>query len=549
MFIDELKSQKNSALVSLLAENQKPYKSEVWVADLGNGQYKNPVLYADYSDPDVCRVGNDYYLTASSFSNTPALPILHSKDLVNWEIIAYAQLSLDERFSVPNHGDGVWAPSIRYHDGEFYIYYGDPDVGILMTKTRDVRGAWSPLTIVKAGKGLIDACPLWDDNGKVYLVHGYAGSRAGMKSMLAIFEMSPDGTQAITPDRVVFDGHNAQPTIEGPKFYKRNGYYYIFAPAGGVKPGWQLAMRSENVYGPYSEKTVLAQGKSNINGPHQGAWVTSPDGKEDWFLHFQDLYAYGRVVHLQPMTWVNDFPVIGIDPDGDGCGEPVTKHKKPSFAVSQAISTPAESDDFDNPTLGLQWQWQANSNPLWYYLNIRESYIRLFAWETATNSLWGASNLLLQKLPAPEFTASTKLTFSPYKNGERAGLTVFGMDYAAIVIEKAAAGLEIKQVVCKNADNGKTETTAETVKATSNTVYFRVVVKQTATHNSDKINQPRAHCTFYYSIDGNKFTKLGEEFEAREGKWIGAKVGIFCQRPVRSNDSGFADVDWFRIEK
>ncbi|MEI8086980.1 MAG: glycoside hydrolase 43 family protein [Paludibacter sp.] len=529
------------------------YVSKVWVSDLGNGNYKNPVLYADYSDPDVCRVGTDYYMVASSFGNTPGLPILHSNDMVNWTIIGYAlqKMEPEERFNALQHGNGVWAPSIRYHNNEFYIYFGDPDAGIYMLKSSNPAGTWSPLTLVKAGKGLIDACPLWDEDGKAYIVHGFAGSRAGMKSVLGIFEMIPDGTKAITDSRLVFDGHPINTTTEGPKFYKRNGFYYIFCPAGGVKPGWQLALRSKTVYGPYEEKRVLAQGKSDINGPHQGAWVDTPDGKQDWFFHFQDLYAYGRAVLLQPMKWVNDWPVMGEDKDGDGCGTPVSTYKKPDVGKTYPIATPAENDEFDGRTLGLQWQWQANANPLWYYPAGEKGYLRLFAWELigAAKNLWDAPNLLLQKFPAPNFNVTTKLSFSPYKIGERAGLVVMGQDYATLTIESTEKGFVLNQTSAKNVSRGTSETINSSLPLASPTIYLQVEVKQTKALNKENILEPKANCTFNYSLDGIKYIPLGNAFAAWEGKWIGAKVGIFCQRPQPLNDSGYADFDWIRFDK
>lgn len=552
-FVEGLKQQKISTLTNELKENMKPYVSKVWVSDLGNGNYKNPVLYADYSDPDVCRVGNDYYMVASSFANTPGLPILHSKDLVNWTLISYAIQNLTplNRFSSMQHGNGVWAPSIRFHNNEFYIYYGDPDAGIYMTKSKTIDGNWSPIYLVKEGKGLIDPCPLWDENGRAYIVHGFAGSRAGMKSVLAIFEMTPDGTKAITDDRLVFDGHPNQNTVEGPKFHKRNGYYYIFAPAGGVKPGWQLALRSKNIYGPYDEKMVMAQGKSDINGPHQGAWIDTPDGKEDWFMHFQDLYAYGRAVLLQPMRWVNDWPVIGEDKDGDGCGTPVSTYKKPNVGKTYPIATPIESDEFDGNTLGLQWQWQANYNPLWYYPAANNGYLRLFAWNLIgeAKNLWDAPALLLQKFPAPNFTATTKLSFSPFKVGERTGLVIMGQDYATLSIENTATGLVLNQTNCINSAGGKNEIINASTALEKSEIYLRVQVQQSKTLNKENIMQPKASCTFSYSLDGKKFMEIGNTIAAWEGKWIGAKVGIFCQRPAPLNDSGYADFDWFRIEK
>ena len=458
-------------------------------------------------------------------------------------------MTTEERFNSLQHGNGVWAPSIRFRNNEFYIYFGDPDAGIYMTKTTDPAGVWSPLTLVKEGKGLIDSCPFWDEDGKAYVVHGFAGSRAGMKSVLGIFEMTADGTKALTESRLVFDGHPNNSTTEGPKFYKRNGFYYIFCPAGGVKHGWQLALRSKNIYGPYEEKRVLAQGKSDINGPHQGAWVDTPDGKEDWFLHFQDVYAYGRVVHLQPMSWKNDWPVIGIDKNGSGCGTPVTTFKKPNVGKTYPVETPAESDEFDGQTLGKQWQWQANSNPLWYFCAGEKGYLRLFAWQLSgeANNLWNAPNLILQKFPAPDFVATTKMTFSPYKKGERAVLVIMGLDYAALTIENAATGLTLNQIECLNADKNTPEKINASLSLSQNTIFLRVKVIQSKAINKDGINEPKANCSFSYSLDGNEFIPIGEKFIAREGLWIGAKVGLFCTRPKPLNDSGYVDVDWFRI--
>jgi len=534
--------------VSTVAQNV----SKVWVSDLGNGTYKNPVLYADYSDPDVCRVGNDYYMVASSFACTPGLPILHSNDLVNWTIIGYAlqQMEPEERFKTMQHGNGVWAPSIRYHNKEFYIYFGDPDAGIYMTKASDPTGVWSPITLVKAGKGLIDSCPFWDEDGKAYMVHAFAGSRAGMKSVVGIFEMTPDGTKALTESRLVFDGHPVNTTVEGPKFYKRNGYYYIFCPAGGVKPGWQLALRSKSVYGPYEEKRVLAQGKSDMNGPHQGAWVDTPDGKQDWFLHFQDLYAYGRAVLLQPMKWVNDWPVMGSDPENTGCGTPVSTYKKPNVGKTYPIATPVESDEFNTQTLGLQWQWHSNSNPLWSFCAGDRGYLRLFAWQLIgeARNLWNAPNLLLQKFPAPDFSTDTKVTFTPKVKGERAGIVVMGFNYASLTIENSESGLILKQITCAKADKGSPETIHASKPLTQSTVFLRVEVRQTKAMNNDGIMEPEGTCTFSYSLDGKIYTPIGETFIAREGMWIGAKVGLYCSRPKASNDSGYVDVDWFRVD-
>ncbi len=512
--------------------------SKVWTPDLGNGQYKNPVLYADYSDPDVCRAGNDYYLTASSFNAIPGLPILHSKDLVNWRIIGHALLRQPpfEHFERPQHGNGVWAPSIRYHQGEFYIYYPDPDFGIYMIKAKQAAGPWTAPVMVKAGKGLIDPCPLWDDNGDVYLVHAYAGSRAGIKSILTINRMNSEGTTVTDDGILVFDGHDAHPTLEGPKLYKRNGYYYIFAPAGGVSTGYQLVLRSRNIYGPYEEKIVMDQGSTPVNGPHQGAWVALPSG-EHWFLHFQDQEAYGRVVHLQPMRWINDWPVIGADKDGDGKGEPVLTHKKPNVGKEWPAVTPQESDECNTPTLGLQWQWHANPKATWMMRAANLSYMRLFADKIPDNArnYWEVPNLLLQKFPAAQFTVTTKLTFKPRLEGDRTGLIIMGASYAYLSLTRKGDAIAIDYRTCKQADKGAAETSQILGKCNGTDIYLRVKVTKGGI------------CTFSYSEDGKQFSAINETFTAVPGRWIGAKVGLFCTRTRQTNDSGFADIDWFRI--
>lgn len=516
-----------------------PYVSKVWVADNRDGTYKNPVIYADYSDPDIIRLGDDYYMTASSFSCIPGLPILHSRDMVNWTIIGHAlQKYPDDHFSKPQHGNGVWAPSIRYHNNYFYIYWGDPDIGIFMVKSRTPTGPWENPVLVLPGKGLIDPCPLWDDDANAYLVHAWAKSRAGFNSLLTVRKMNPEGTKASPEGTTVFDGREHNPTVEGPKFYKRDGFYYIFAPAGGVKEGWQLVLRSKNIYGPYEDKIVLDRGTTTVNGPHQGGWVETPAG-QSWFIHFQDIGAYGRVVHLQPVEWIDDWPVMGIDEDKDGKGQPVMRFSKPRVKGDCPVITPAESDEFNTGSLGLQWQWQANPQSSWYALMSQTGYLRLFAINQAEQqiNLADVPNVLLQKFPAPDFTATTKIKLNANGDGKRAGLVIMGSDYACVYITKNNQRFSLAGAVCANAlQNGK-EQVIEEQPLQTDTVYLRV-----------KVLSPDARCRFSYSIDGNRFVPVGNEFKAKPGKWIGAKVGLFAVSLMNAETSGYADFDWFRIE-
>lgn len=528
-------SFRSAALLLVFAAGSA--SAEVWQPDLGNGMYRNPIIQADYSDPDVVRVGEDFYMTASSFNCVPALPILHSKDLVNWTLINHAvdRLPPFDVFARPQHGNGVWAPAIRYHDGWFYIFWGDPDFGIYMVKTQDPASEWESPHLVRGASGWIDPCPFWDDDGKAYLVHAFAGSRAGNKSIVVLHEMAPDGSKLLDDGVLVFDGHDDHPTIEGTKMHKRDGYYYILAPGGGVAQGWQAMLRSRNIYGPYEDRIVLHQGDTDVNGPHQGAWVELENG-QDWFIHFQEKQPYGRIVHLQPARWEDGWLMMGKDTNADGIGEPVSTWKKPDVGKPYPAQAPQTSDEFNEPRLSLQWQWQANPEALWSFPTAM-GFLRMnpAILPVGMKNLWEAPNLLLQKMPAEEFTATTQLIFHHHFDGERTGLIVMGRDYAGLFLEQEDGNLLMKQVSCYDAESGEPENVVASMPVEQRQIRLRVKVSA------------GGKCQFSYSLDGVAFRNFGEEFQAREGKWIGAKVGIFCARNEHENDGGYADYDWFRI--
>ncbi len=511
--------------------------AKAWVPDLGNGKYKNPIIYADYSDPDVIRVGNDFYLVSSSFDQIPGLPILHSKDLVNWTIIGHALLRQPPYnvYSKVQHGNGAWAPSIRYHKGDYYIYYPDVDFGIYMVKAKNPAGPWSIPVLVQAGKGLEDPCPLWDNDGKAYLIHAFAGSRAGIRNLLVLNRMNPEGTKVLDEGVIVYDGHEKDPGVEGPKLYKRNGYYYIFAPAGGVKLGWQIVLRSRNIYGPFERRVVMKQGTTSINGPHQGAWVETKSG-ESWFIHFQDRGAYGRVDLLEPMKWKDGWPIIGVDPSGSGIGQPVLTYRMPNVGKTYSIKVPQTSDEFNSLRLGMQWQWQANPGATWLFTS-GDGNLRLYAQivPDSIKNLWGVPNILMQKFPAEQFTATVKFRFHPLLNEDKVGFIVMGASYAYLSLIKKEDGIYLCYSTCLHADKGKPEKTEVISKLSDSTTYFRVKVTKGAL------------CEFSFSTDGLNFTNAGKPFTAVPGRWIGAKVGMFCTSREKSNDSGYADFDWFRV--
>lgn len=517
-------------------------KTTMWNADLGNGMYKNPILYADYSDPDACRAGEDYFMIASSFCNAPGLPVLHSKDLVNWKVVNYILPKVpEERYDKPVHGCGVWAPAIRYHDGTFFACFPMPDEGIYMSTTKDPFGTWSEPVNIRPGAGWIDPCPFWDEDGRAYLVAGVAKSRIGYKSVLHMIEMQPDGMGLIGEAKVVFDGNlNEQETIEGPKLYKRNGWYYIFAPAGGVKTGWQTVLRSRNIFGPYEYRVVMRQGDTPINGPHQGAWVDTVTG-EDWFLHFQDVYAAGRIIHLQPMSWKEDWPIIGIAKDGNDYGEPVLNYRKPNVgeaAKEAEIFEPDASDDFSKKTLGLQWQWNANPKEDWYKLTSEGLCLKAVKQEEKIKH-GDYPNLLLQKWPAPEFICDTTLSLSGLKANEEAGVISMGVKYALLSVARNEEGMVEASFINGEQKYGKilVESTEETSTSLgtmvfaddSETITVRMSVHRVGTQDlSEKEkNFPLEEVVFEYSTNGTDYKKAGS-YMAAAGRWVGVKSGVYC---------------------
>ncbi|MCR5229930.1 MAG: glycoside hydrolase 43 family protein [Solobacterium sp.] len=530
-------------------------------------RFQNPVLFADYSDPDVIRVDDRFYLTASSFNYVPGLPVLVSEDLVHWKLENYAlerisedpcrgiphdnSTAVGERFEIPRHSEGVWAPAIRFHDGKFYIFYGMPDEGIYMVCTEDPLGKWAEPVCIYRAKGFIDPCPWWDEDGRAYVIHAYAKSRIGFKSRLGIFEITPDGQKALTEDRFIFEGNDPDlpaMTIEGPKVYRRNGWYYILSPAGGVRRGWQLALRSKDIYGPYECRIVMEQGDTLINGPHQGALVDSPDGRE-WFLHFQDRGLYGRICHVQPVVWENDWPVIGNDANHDGIGNPVYEYDLPVSGKSGGGLV--SSDEFENNRPGLQWQWMGNLRESPYGETERENGLCLKALNLSAEEepvLWHCSNVLTQKLIMPEFCMDIHADASKLEDGCRAGVIMMGGQYTALYVQREQGTCSVCLAESSGDDKTKTETVLasfeispeDAADMTFRMVFVRSSKAEVSADGSIRMIHNRKDL-YFESVDSEKpelrmffrsgqgsFTDSGCRFVPSDHTWVGAKTGIFA---------------------
>ena len=490
----------------------------------------NPVLDADWPDPDVIRVGADYWMIASSFHRAPGLPVLRSQDLVTWEHVTNAlpALTPTEHYSLPRRGSGVWAPSIREHDGRFHIVYPDPDHGILVLDAPHPAGPWSEPRLLLAGRGLIDPCPLWDEDGRAYLVHGWARSRARVKNRLSLLEVTPDLSAALSPSQVIIDGADlpGMLTLEGPKAYRQDGWYWIYAPAGGVADGYQVVFRSRDLHGPYEHRIVLEQDSSPVNGPHQGALVDDVHG-DWWFVHFQDRGVFGRVTHVQPVRFDEEgWPHMG-EPIDEVRGRPVDvvpplgrRGEAPADEPEESAlpyDEPLRSDDFRTAELHPRWHWQANPQPSWHRCG--EGRLDLAFGPSPRGDLRDLPAVLGQQLPGQPSSWATTLQLPAAASAgttgtERAGLVVLGHSYAWAGLRRDAEGIALVH-------GTMTEDSAD---------------EETRTHRVLSVD-PTAEASVRLELDVDaagritlraEGTVLLEGWQAAKGHWVGAEVGLFA---------------------
>ena len=478
-------------------------------------RYTNPILFGDYSDPDVIRVGDDFYMVSSSFTYLPGIPVLHSRDLVHWEIIGHAAHSLPfSRYDRPAHKCGTWAPSIRWHHGMFYVFVCLPDEGLLAFTAQDPAGRWE-CHYVKDVTGWIDPCPFFDDDGQVWLVHGFAASRAGINNILYLHRMSSDALRVLDKGRVIFDGTpHGDHTIEGPKVYKRDGVYWIFCPAGGVEAGYQLALRSENLAGPYERRIVLSQGKSRVNGPHQGGLVDDGQGR-DWFIHFQHVNAYGRVPHLQPVEWADGWPVVGKK----GTPVPGGQLDLPPFSAEIPMS-----DRFEDG-IGLQWQWQANPNCGWY-ADLKPG-LRLFA-HPAENP-FSAGNFLSQLMQYQNFDMDVQFAVHG-QDGDQCGVAMMGYTYYSLTL--GGGRVVLKSGIAQEVNRWVPMRIAETSIAEMTWLSSRILFRM-------RVN--RGNVSFFYGEGQQSLKPIGGEYPMACGGWTGARPGLFNINTLGCQ-GGWADV-------
>lgn len=525
--------------------------------ELGNGMFRNPVIPSDFSDPDVIRVGEDYYGIASTFCFSPGMLIYHSRDLVHWEIIGHVvdditQLNPDlgwERMNGYYHG--IWAGSLRYHDGIFYCHFATPKGGWFVARTDDIRGKWEVQAMRDSageelrGAGWDDLCPLWDDDGQAYIV----ASNFGRHWFPHLFKMSPDGTQlldgllAAQEDRSqnmeIIGGYVIKPfrTAEAAKLYKWNGLYYIYfsevRTIHGNRVRVPVMRRSRSPYGPYEEELLLhSQGKEADKEPNQGAILDTPEGEWYFVTHHGTGDFDGRVISVLPVHWSAGWPLIGEDVDDDGVGEMVWELPMPKgAAVPLHLQT---SDDFSARTVAPQWEWNHQPREGRWSLAERPGFLRLHAFgQLRDGDFFTTRNILSQRyIRWGRGEATTKIDLSGMADGQRAGLAHFngGKDYACIEVRRDAGKLSLWFVRRYRGEDLYEKCLGDLPGRTR-----RLELRTTMDFD----------CTagFAWSLDGKRFRICDETYRLTWGNYRGDRIGLYTFNNLR--EAGVADFDSF----
>lgn len=488
-------------------------------SDNGDGTYTNPVIFADFPDVDVIRVGDTYYMLSTTMFVFPGVTLLKSNDLVNWSYCSNAVPRMDvhpayDLDGAHRYGHGQWAGSLRYKDGTFYLMFNTLNDGGYMCTTKNPEGPWK---VTRMKRGFHDPGLFFDEDGKIYVAHGYG--------KISMTELNPDFSPA-SKDSLVFVG-DIRGGIEGTHIYKLNGYYYLYCTYGGAD-GLQVALRSKNIYGPYEQKVVIWDKTRNVNfGVHQGALIQTQTG-EWWTMLFVDAGPLGRMPSLHPVVWENGWPIAGKD------GVGVVTYKKPDVGKTYPITDLPTSDEFTAKTLGMQWGWNHNPDSTKWSLSQKKGWLRLTTVKVVGN-LREARNTLTQRIFANydqqvPTVGTARIHVSKMKDGDLAGLAVFQDPYGFIAVKQENG---TKKLVMVN--NGEE---MASVPFGGKEIYLRALAS----------NKTRK-ATFEYSLDNKTYMPLGNalNMQFRLTIFTGNKFCLFNY--ATKETGGFVDIDWFRTDE
>lgn len=508
--------------------SQAEHARAVW-GDQGDGTYKNPIIWADYSNPFLLQHDGDFYMVAAT--RFMGMPILHSKDLINWRLLGrvYAHLDWDDKYNHPGQAYGAgWAPSIAHQDGTFWVYCASTD-GIFMTSAVDPAGPWEPPVLIHRGSDWSASYPFWDDDGNTYLFHSGAGA-----SPLVLHRMSADGKHLLD-DGVVLEG--TLPKTRDPLLVKRNGYYVLFA-TGSRRSRFGTgsvvdAYRSKSIYGPYEHRVILDVGGVG-DSPGGAGWAEFPTG-HFWFLHHVGIQRHGHLPILELGGWEGDWPWIGYGSMEGGPGWLVWSHAEPNVSPRQPVTVPASSDEFAAPELGLQWLWNHNPDASKWSVIERPGYLRLRAsmldrgeqglLPFAEDAVIFARNTLAQPIMGKRCTATTVMDVTGMADGQRAGLCLLNRDYAWIGAVQGNGRRTIKAY--------RNETTVEGHELAQNSIWLQAVC-------DDGVG------SLSYSLDGSIYVSLGESLRCQVQSSEMHKLALFTYN-VHA-ERGHVDFDWFHLQ-
>jgi len=519
--------------------------------DQGDGTYRNPILNADYPDVAVQQVDDTYYMISSKQHMAPGMVVLESSDMVNWTTIGHVwpRLSWAPEYNwdrMDGYSFGVWAGDLAFHDGTWYCYQIDAQHGLYMSSAKDIRGPWTePHRMLTAETVFDDPGVFWDDDGKqAYIIcntrRKLAAEDAEPGNQNHIFKMSWDGREILDEGTLVYNHYGA----EAAKIYKIDGTWYLFIaewhrpdphrpddPASDDGDRKQVVLRSttDSIYGPYEKRVVMQRGNGVIRSCSQGGLMRAPDGSW-WYTHqlIQNIESpfQGRPQCLEPVAWVDGWPIIGVDVDGDGIGEPVRHHRKP--IQGHPITAPPSSDEFGSATLGLQWEWNHNPRDTHWSLTDRPGWLRLRAGvPVGKGGFWGACNTVSQRIMGTTWgEAVARFDLSGMVPGQRAGFVRFGGVYHLLGVHVGDDGA--KRLFFDG--NGEL---ADGPALAVDDLWIRTI---------NDGNQAR----FAYSTDGAAYSDVSPVFRLKFGKWTGDRLGFFCWNDQK--EAGHIDIDWFHYD-
>lgn len=514
-----------------------------WTADNGNGTYSNPLFYEEFEDPDIIRVGDDYYLAGTTMHMNPAVQIMHSKDLVNWELVGYCmdRLDLGPAFRLEGgniYGRGIWAPCIRYHKGIFYIFSNVNGAGLQVFRSKSIKGPWERDQL----PGRHDPSVLFDDDGKIYIISGGG-------SPYPIEELTPDLKSFVPGVRHQLVGRMG----EGHHLYKINGKYVdVSAIPGG--PVDQMVAVADSIEGPWKIErmvqgesmgvTVAAPLRAQVNDRglwlHQGGIVDTPSG-EWWSIIMSDHGSAGRMVSLVPITWDNDFPLIGLP--GNLRRAPNTWIKPNTGYTEEPKPAFVHDDNFDGGKMNPHWQWNHVPDDSKWSITEKLGVLRLHS--LPAGNFWTARNSLCQRPPGPESIMTVEVDTSGLVAGDNAGLALLSTPYAWIGVVKTAEGTTLQMLQGTGGSRrGGVAAAATNAPAWGPTnPPSRLWLRVACNFDTDQ-------AIFSWSADGTEFTALGNPFTMtfQLTTFQGVRPALFNFN-TSGQPGGYADFDNYSVEE